>query len=142
MDILSRLDRQLLKTELYNIVRFKFDFDSIFSTNGKINFSNNIPFVSFELPVFIIPYDDTNKKFIILNDFRVIEIERFTNSTINIRSSVCVDPYKWHTFTSYANDRIFARLKAMHEHCIEWTSYDYRKYDEEDYNYEKYVKSM
>lgn len=38
MDILSRLDRQLLKNELYNIVRFKFDFDSVFSTNGKINF--------------------------------------------------------------------------------------------------------
>lgn len=42
----------------------------------------------------------------------------------------------------YKNDRIFARLKAIHERCIEWTSYDNRKYDEEDYNYEKYVKSM
>lgn len=30
MDTLSRLDRQLLKTELYNIVRFKFEFNSVF----------------------------------------------------------------------------------------------------------------
>ena len=58
MDILKHLDGQLIKNELYNIVRYKFDFDSVFSTNGKINFSNNIPFVSFELPVFIIPYDE------------------------------------------------------------------------------------
>lgn len=37
---------------------------------------------------------------------------------------------------------ILSRLKAIHKHCIEWTSYDNRKYDEEDYSYEKYVESM
>ena len=130
MDILSRLDRQLLKTELYNIVRFKLELDSVFKQPSKINFSNNIPFVSFELPVFIILYDDTNEKFIILNDFCVIEIERFTNSTISIRSSVCMDPYKWHMFTSYSNDRIFARLKSMYDRCIESINHNTTKYDE------------
>ena len=147
MDILKQLDRQLLMTEIYDIVRFNLDVKRGYGynpINTKISLLRKDPHISFRLPVYVIPYDDSNRKFIILNDSRVIEIERITNNTHSIRLSICMDPYKWHTFTSYSNPSMFDRLKAIYNYCIKELSETYKNvnYAEGAYNYEKYVKSI
>ena len=88
----------------------------------------------------MIPYDDTNRKFILISETHILEIERFTNSTLSIRSANCMDPYKWHTFTAYSNPKTFTRIHTIYEACLK-ESKNYN-YEEGAYNYEKYVKSL
>lgn len=140
MDIIAKIDRKLLDNELHNIIRFSVFRESdhdLFNPTYKIKIDNNF---TLGISFYTIPYDDTNRKFIVVSDEHVLEIERFTSNTLSIRSSNCVDPYKWHTFTSYSNPKIFSRINAIYKACLkESKSYHY---EEGAYNYEKYVKEI
>lgn len=149
MDILKRLDRQLLKNEIYDVVRFNIDIERGYGyipNPTKISLLHKEAHISFKFPVCVIPYtnDNTNGKFIILTDSRVMEIERFTGNTMSIRSSVCMDPYKWHTFTVYSNPGMFKRITQLYIYCMREISGSYMNgnYAEGTYNYEKYVKEL
>lgn len=143
MDTLVKIDRFLLDNELRNIVRFPVFRESdkaLFNATYKIKIDNGYPYFTLGASFHAIPHDDTNRKFILVSDLHVLEIERFTNSTLSIRSSNCIDPYKWHTFTSYSNPKIFSRIHTLYEACIK-ESKNYN-YEEGSYNYEKYVKEI
>lgn len=143
MDILAKVDRTLLDNELHNFVRFLVFRESdkaLFNPTYKIKIDSSAPYFSMRGSFYAIPYDDTNRKFILISETHVLEIERFTNSTLSIRSSNCMDPYKWHTFTSYSNPKTFARINTIYEACLK-ESKNYN-YEEGAYNYEKYVKSL
>lgn len=143
MDIIAKIDRTLLDNELRSLVRFRMHRDSdraIYNPKYKIEIYDSNPYFIIREPWYAIPYDDTNRKFILVNETHVLEIERFTNSTLSIRSSNCMDPYKWHTFISYSNPKMFARIHTIYEACLkEAKNYNY---EEGAYNYEKYVKQI
>lgn len=143
MDILAKIDRTLLDNELRNLVRFRMSRDSdraLFKPTYKIEIDDSRPYFIMREMFYVISYDDTNRKFILISETHVLEIERFTHSTLSIRSSNCMDPYKWHTFTSYSNPKTFARINTIYEACLK-ESKNYN-YEEGAYNYEKYVKSL
>lgn len=143
MDIIAKIDRTLLDNELRNMVRFPVFIESdkaLVNATYKIKIDNGYPYFTLGASFHAIPYDDTNRKFILVSDLHILEIERFTNSTLSIRSLNCMDPYKWHTFTSYSNPKIFSRIHALYDLCVK-DSKNY-KYEEGAYNYEKYVKSL
>lgn len=143
MDIIAKIDRTLLDNELRSIIRFAVFRESdgaLFNPTYKIKIDDNYPYSTLGGSFYVIPYDDTNRKFILVSDLHVLEIERFTNSTLSIRSSNCMDPYKWHTFTSYSNPKILSRIHTLYELCVK-DSKNYN-YEEGTYNYEKYVKQI
>lgn len=143
MDVIAKIDRTLLDTELRSIIRFAVFRESdrvLFNPTYKIKIDDNYPYSILGGSFYAIPHDDTNRKFILVSDLHVLEIERFTNNTLSIRSSNCMDPYKWHTFTSYSNPTMFTRINIIYECCLK-ESKNYN-YEEGTYNYEKYVKSL
>lgn len=143
MDILAKIDRTLLDSELRNIVRFCMFRDSdraLYNPKYKIKIDDSRPYFIIRGPWYAISYDDTNRKFILVSETHVLEIERFTHSMLSIRSANCMDPYKWHTFTSYSNPKIFSRIHTLYEACLK-ESKNYN-YEEGAYNYDKYVKSI
>lgn len=143
MDVIAKIDRTLLDNELRSLVRFLVFRESdkaLFNPAYKIKIDSTAPYFTIRGSFYAIPHDDTNRKFILVNDQHIFEIERFTNSTLSIRSSNCMDPYKWHTFTSYSNPKTFARINTLYELCVK-DSKNYN-YEEGSYNYEKYVKSL
>lgn len=143
MDILAEIDKTLLDNELRNIVRFRVFRDSdraLYNPTYKIEIDTNCPIFTLGVSFYAIPYDDTNRKFILVNDAHVMEIELSTNDTFSIRSSNCIDPYKWHAFTSYLDPKTFYRIHVLYEACLK-DSKNYH-YEEGVYNYEKYVKSL
>lgn len=143
MDILAKIDRTLLDNELRDILRFHVFRESdraLFNPTYKIKIDNNLLYFTLGISFYAIPHDDTNRKFIMVSDKHVLEIERFTNSTLSIRSANCMDPYKWHTFTSYSNPKMFSRIESLYKACLkESKSYNY---EEGAYNYEKYVREI
>lgn len=143
MDVIAKIDRTLLDNELRNLVRFRMSRDSdraLFKPTYKIEIDDSCPYFIIRELFFVVPYDDTNRKFILISETHVLEIERFTNNTLSIRSANCMDPYKWHTFTSYSNPKTFTRIHTIYEACLkEYKNYNY---EEGSYNYEKYVKSL
>ncbi len=143
MDILAKIDRTLLDNELRSIIRFAVFRESdraIYNPKYKIEIDDSSPYFVIREQWHAISYDDTNRKFIFVSGTHVLEIERFTNSTLSIRSSNCMDPYKWHTFTSYSNPKIFSRIHTLYELCVK-DSKNYN-YEEGVYNYEKYVREI
>ena len=143
MDIIAKIDRTLLDNELRSIIRFAVFRESdkaLFNPTYKIKIDSTAPYFTIRGSFYAIPHDDTNRNFILVNDAHVMEIELSTNDTFSIRSSNCIDPYKWHTFTSYSNPKIFSRIHTLYELCVK-DSKNYR-YEEGAYNYEKYVKSL
>ena len=143
MDTLAKIDRFLLANELRNLVRFRMYRDSdraIYNPKYKIEIDDSNPYFIICEPWYAIPYDDTNRKFILVSETHVLEIERFTHSTLSIRSSNCMDTYKWHTFTSYSNPKMFSRIHTLYEACLK-ESKNYN-YEEGSYNYEKYVREI
>lgn len=143
MDIIAKIDRTLLDNELRSIIRFAVFRESdraLFNPTYKIKIDDNYPYSTLGGSFYAIPYDDTNRKFILVSDLHVLEIERFTNNTLSIRSLNCMDPYKWHTFTSYSNPKIFSRIHTLYELCVK-DSKNYN-YEEGAYNYEKYVREI
>lgn len=143
MDILAKIDRKLLDNELRSILGFPVFRESdhaMFNPTYKIKIDSNFKYFTLGVSFYAIPYDDTNRKFIVVSDTHVFELERFTHNTLSIRSSNCMDPYKWHTFTPYSNPKIFSRISTLYEACLkESKSYNY---EEGSYNYEKYVKEL
>lgn len=132
-----------MDNELRDILRFHVFQESdcaLVNPTYKIIIDSNFQYFTLGISFYAIPYDDTNRKFILVNDTHIIEIERFTNSTLSIRSANCMDPYKWHTFTSYSNPKIFSRINMLYKACVK-ESKNYN-YEEGVYNYEKYVKSI
>ena len=88
MDTLVKIDRFLLDNELRNMVRFPVFRESdkaLFNATYKIKIDNGYPYFTLGAAFHAIPYDDTNRKFILVSDLHVLEIERFTNSTLSIR---------------------------------------------------------
>lgn len=143
MDIIAKIDRTLLDNELRNMVRFPVFIESdkaLVNATYKIKIDNGYPYFTLGASFHAIPYDDTNRKFILVNDTHVMEIELSTNDTFSIRSSNCIDPYKWHAFTSYLDPKTFYRIHVLYEACLK-DSKNYH-YEEGAYNYEKYVKSL
>lgn len=89
MDVIAKIDRTLLDNELRSIIRFTVFRESdraLFNPTYKIKIDNNLLYFTLGISFYAIPHDDTNRKFIIVSDKHVLEIERFTNSTLSIRS--------------------------------------------------------
>lgn len=143
MDVIAKIDRTLLDNELRSLVRFHLFRDSdraLYKPKYKIKIDDSNLYFVIREPFYAISYDDTNRKFILVSETHIFEIERFTNSTLSIRSSNCMDPYKWHAFTSYLNPKTFARINAIYEACLKESKI--YNYEEGAYNYEKYVKQI
>ena len=101
MDILAKIDRTLLDNELRNLVRFRMSRDSdraLFKPTYKIEIDDSCPYFIIREIFYVIPYDDTNRKFILISETHALEIERFTHSTLSIRSSNCMDPSLYKLF--------------------------------------------
>lgn len=71
MDILAKIDRTLLDNELHNLVRFRMSRDSdraLFKPTYKIEIDDSCPYFIMRERFYVIPYDDTNRKFILISE--------------------------------------------------------------------------
>ena len=79
MDILAKIDRKLLDNELRSIIRFAVFRESdnaLFNPTYKIKIDSNFKYFTLGVSFYAIPYDDTNRKFIVVSDTHVFELER------------------------------------------------------------------